>query len=400
MTWDLPREYVRLGLAFDRLERGFVDAWTGPAAVRAEVESGPQPTAADLARRARGLLAGLPSAGLTPAREAFLQGQLTGLEASGRVMAGEPVAYLDQVEAYFQVRPSLGDPSAYEQAHRVLDDLLPGDGSLLERYTAYRDHESVPVDRLAEAVRSWSTVLRERTRELFPLPDAEVVQYEVVTGKPWAGFNYYLGGFRSTVAINADLPVGLATLPALVAHESYPGHHTERCRKQAGLTSLPELDVWLVNTPENVLAEGLADLGLPGLGLDDWGALATELYADLGIAYDGARGVRIASAAAALGAVRQDAAILLHDRGASVEEVEQHLARWALLSPDRVRKALAFLTDPLWRAYISTYVEGERLLSRWLAAGGSFVRLLDEQLTPRALAADLVRAGSGGPRGS
>jgi hypothetical protein len=38
VTLDLPREYVRLGLAFDRLERGFVDAWTGPAQVRAEVE--------------------------------------------------------------------------------------------------------------------------------------------------------------------------------------------------------------------------------------------------------------------------------------------------------------------------------------------------------------------------
>ena len=42
---SLPHDYVRLGLAFDRLERGFVDAWTGPAQVRAEVESGPLPMA-------------------------------------------------------------------------------------------------------------------------------------------------------------------------------------------------------------------------------------------------------------------------------------------------------------------------------------------------------------------
>jgi hypothetical protein len=390
VTWDLPREYVRLGLAFDRLERGFVDAWTGPAAVRAEVESAPMPTPAALARRARSLLSELPSAGLTPERAAFLSGQLTGLEASGRVMAGEPVAYLDQVEAYFQVRPALGEPSSYEVAHRRLGALLPGDGPLVERYTAYRDRESVPGDRLAEAARSWSSVLRERARASFPLPDEEAVRYELVRDQPWAGFNYYLGGFRSTVAINADLPVGLGALPALIAHESYPGHHTERCRKQGRLTSLPELDLWLVNTPENVLAEGLADLGLVGLGLTHWGPLATELYADLGIRYDGVRGAEIASAAAALAPVRQDAAILLHDRGVAVEEVEQYLTRWALLSPLRARKAVEFLTSPLWRAYISTYVEGERLLSRWLAAGGSFVRLLDEQLTPRSLAAELA----------
>ena len=134
------------------------------------------------------------------------------------------------------------------------------------------------------------------------------------------------------------------------------------------------------------------------MGLEEWGTVATELYADLGILYDGARGVAIARAAAALGAVRQDVAILLHDRGASLEQAEEHLARWALLSPPRARKAVSFLTDPLWRAYISTYVEGERLLSRWLDArpaeqpvGERFARLLDEQLTPRRLQDELAR---------
>ena len=394
---DVVREYVRLGLAFDRLERGFVDAWTGPAAVRAEVESGPLPRAADLRARAAELLRELPSTGLAPARARWLAGQLTGLECSARVMDGAPVGFLDQVEAYFQVRPALGDVATYADAHAELDRLLPGDGSLLERYTAYRDGSSVPVDLLPVAVREVSTLLRERARAAFPLPEAEVVEYEVVTDKPWGGFNYYLGGFRSTVAINADLPVGLGSLPGLVAHESYPGHHTERCRKQVVQADLPEYDLWLVNTPENLLAEGLADLGLAGLDLRDWGPVVAELYADLGIAYDGERGQRIAAAVAPLTAVRQDAAILLHDRGASADEARDHLARWALQSPARADKTIAFLTDPLWRAYMSTYVEGERLLSRWLDArpaaqpvGGRFVRLLDEQLTPAALAEELV----------
>ncbi len=394
---DVVGEYVRLGLAFDRLERGFVDAWTGPAAVRAEVESGPLPRAADLRARAAELLRELPSAGLAPARARWLAGQLTGLECSARVMDGAPVGFLDQVEAYFQVRPELGDVATYADAHAELDRLLPGDGSLLERYTAYRDGSSVPVDLLPVAVREVSTLLRERARAAFPLPEAEVVDYEVVTDKPWGGFNYYLGGFRSTVAINADLPVGLGSLPGLVAHESYPGHHTERCRKQVVQADLPEYDLWLVNTPENLLAEGLADLGLAGLDLRDWGPVVAELYADLGIRYDGERGQRIAAAVAPLAAVRQDAAILLHDRGASADEARDHLARWALQSPARADKTISFLTDPLWRAYMSTYVEGERLLSRWLDArpaaqpvGGRFVRLLDEQLTPAALAEELV----------
>jgi hypothetical protein len=97
--------------------------------------------------------------------------------------------------------------------------------------------------------------------------------------------------------------------------------------------------------------------------------------------------------------VRQDAAILLHDRGAGADEVVAHLQRWSLVSPDRAAQQLRFLTDPLWRAYISTYVEGFDLLSGWLAArpvgqpvADRFVRLLDEPLTPAVVAAELADA--------
>ncbi len=62
---------------------------------------------------------------------------------------------------------------------------------------------------------------------------------------------------------------------------------------------------------------------------------------------------------------------------------------------------LRFLTSPLWRAYISTYVEGYRLLDTWLdeapASGrlARFGRLLDEPLTPAQLRAELGPAGAG-----
>ena len=91
---------------------------------------------------------------------------------------------------------------------------------------------------------------------------------------------------------------------------------------------------------------------------DDWGPVVAELYADLGIAYDGERGQRIAAAAAPLAPVRQDAAILLHDRGRRADEARDHLARWALQSPERADKTIAFLTDPLWRAYIADLRRG------------------------------------------
>ena len=67
-----------------------------------------------------------------------------------------------------------------------------------------------------------------------------------------------------------------------------------------------------------------------------------------------------------LNTVRQNAAILLHDRGADPEEVIAYQQRWALASEEQARQRLRFMTDPLWRAYTSTYVEGDRLLRPWL----------------------------------
>ena len=92
-------------------------------------------------------------------------------------------------------------------------------------------------DRQARRRRSHSLAedFRERTDRLFGLPDGEHIDFVLVTNKPWSGFNYYLGGLRSRVAINIDLPVLSTSLGHLVAHEAYPGHHTEHTRKEVGL---------------------------------------------------------------------------------------------------------------------------------------------------------------------
>jgi hypothetical protein len=217
----------------------------------------------------------------------------------------------------------------------------------------------------------------------------------VVTDKPWSGFNYYLGDYRSTVAVNADLKQQMSNLPRLVAHESYPGHHTEHCRKEAGLVAgkgQAEQTIFLVNTPQCLMAEGLADLALYAAIGPNWGGWASEIYADLGLRFDGERAEAVSEAAAALADVRQDAALMLHDEHRDVDDVVAFLKRWLLVNDDRARQTLRFLSSPLWRAYTSTYVEGYRLLRGWLEArpdGVSlterFGRLLDEPLIPSSL---------------
>ncbi|MCX6483473.1 MAG: DUF885 domain-containing protein [Mycobacterium sp.] len=401
-------EYLLLGLRFDRIEEGYVDAFTGDPRLRRQVADEPAPDPAGLARQADRLLAGLsgvprssdPAAGFTDQRADFIAAHLRALACAGRRFAGEDIGFVDEVRHYFDVEISRGDPDRYRAAHARIDEVLGGTGGLVERMEADRRADEIPADRLEGCVRAFSSALRDVVRSTYPLPDTETVVYEVVTDKPWSGFNYYEGDYRSTVAINADLKQQMSNLPGLVAHESYPGHHTEHCRKEAGLVAglgHCEQTIFLVNTPQCLMAEGLADLALHAAVGPGWGAWAAEIYADLGLRFDGERAEALSQARAALAEVRQDAALMLHDEHRDVDDVAAFLQRWLLVDDTRARQSLRFLSSPLWRAYTSTYVEGYRLLRTWLddrPAGVSpterFGRLLDEPLIPSSLRAELT----------
>ena len=390
------REYLLLGLRFDRIEEGYVDSFTGDPALRRQVADEPAPDPAELARDADRLLTQIPDE-LDRDRAAYLAAHLRALNCAGRKFAGEDVGFVDEVQAYFDVRITKGDPERYREAHAKLDEALGGTGALTERIQAHRSGDEIPPERLEECIHAFSSALRDRVRAEYPLPETETITYEVVTDKPWSGFNYYLGNYTSTVAVNADLKQQMANLPRLVAHESYPGHHTEHCRKEAGLVARGgqlEQTIFLVNTPQCLMAEGLADLALYAAVGPGWGAWASEIYADLGLRFDGARAEAVSEAMAGLADVRQDAALMLHDEHRDIDEVVAFLKRWLLVNDERARQMLKFLSSPLWRAYTSTYIEGYRLLRGWLDArpdGESltarFGRLLDEPLIPSTLRA-------------
>ena len=400
----LIREYLLLGLRFDRIEEGYVDSFTGDAGLRSQVAGEPAPEPAALAAGAQRLLAEVPqvprSGDFTDQRADFIAAHLRALSFSARKFAGERVGFVDEVRHYFDVDISRGEEDRYRAAHVRIDEVLGGSGPLAERMGVARRADELPPERLEEAIGAFSSALRDIVRTTYPLPDAETVVYEVVTDKPWSGFNYYEGDYRSRVAVNADLKQQMSHLPALIAHESYPGHHTEHCRKEAGLVAglgHAEQTIFLVNTPQCLMAEGLADLALHAAVGEGWGRWAQEIYADLGLRFDGERAEALAAARNGLAGVRQDAALMLHDEHRDADDVAAFLKRWLLVDDTRARQMLRFLSSPLWRAYTSTYVEGYRLLRAWLderpdgvGLTERFGRLLDEPLIPSALRAELA----------
>ena len=402
----LIREYLLLGLRFDRIEEGYVDSFTGDPALRRQVADEPAPEPMALRAQADRLLAALPDVprrdGFNEQRADFIAAHLRALAFAARKFAGEDVGFVDEVRAYFDVDIARGDEDRYRAVHARIDEVLGGSGPLADRMNADRRADELPPERLPEAVDAFSSALRDIVRATYPLPDSETVVYEVVTDKPWSGFNYYEGDYRSRVAVNADLKQQMSHLPSLIAHESYPGHHTEHCRKEQHLVAglgQAEQTIFLVNTPQCLMAEGLADLALHAAVGPGWGRWAQEIYADLGLRFDGQRAEAVAEARTGLAEVRQDAALMLHDEHRDPDDVVAFLRRWLLIDDERARQSMKFLSSPLWRAYTSTYVEGYRLLRGWLddrPAGVGLIerfgRLLDEPLIPSSLRAEVAGA--------
>jgi hypothetical protein len=383
--------YLALGLALGKHVDGLVDAYYGPPELADRVEV---VLPARLAADARQLLADLEHAGLDANRRHWLAAQVRGLATTAARLAGEPIAYADEVEACYGVRPRWVEEDELAEAHRRLDAALPGSGPLPERLITWRESQAVPVERLGVAVASLAEDLRERTQRRFGLPEGEHVDFDLTTDKPWSGFNYYLGDLRSRVSINTDLPVLSPTLTHLVAHEAYPGHHTEHTRKEAGLVRRRrqlEETIFLVGTPQCLLAEGLADLGLEVVVSPDpaeQAAMAATHLKPLGIPFDEEVVVAVARASEGLSRARGNVALLLHERGGTVDEAIAYAERWSLLPRNRAAKSVEFLTDATWRAYVTCYVEGLPLCRDYVAGDPArFERLVTEQLTPAQLVA-------------
>jgi len=391
---DPVERYLEAGLRLGRHVDGLVDAYYGPPALAGRVAAEPVLEAARLAGDLAALLADLDAGTgeLDPVRRRWLRAQAVGLHTTAERLAGVSLTYGDEVERCYGVRPTLVSEDELAAAHRRLDEVLPGTGPIAERSIAWREAHAVPVELLPDAVHTLLDAFRERTDAMFGLPDGEHVELELVSDQPWSGFNYYEGDLRSRVAINTDLPVLSLSLGHLIAHEAYPGHHTEHTRKEAGLVRRRrqlEETIFCVGTPQCLMAEGLADLAIEVLLGPSHHLIVADLLGPLGVRYDAEVAMAVADAGEALAGVRANLAWMLNAEHRSADDAVAYAERWGLLPKARAEKAVEFLTDPTWRAYIHCYVDGVRLCRGFVDGDAArFERLLTEQLTP----ADLTSA--------
>ena len=372
----LARDYVRLTLEIDAHESGYVDAYFGPEEWREAARKNPRERP-QLKAEADRIIAGLGSysaeAGEQGQRAKVLQANVRSARFRLDMIDGVRVKFADEAERLFALRPQLKPLSAYDGAFARIEALAPGEGELRERVEAFRSHYSIPDDRVQAVMDAAIAECRRRTAAHIDLPADETFSMELVKGKPWGAYNYYLGRHQSLIQINTDLPVSIGSALQLGCHEGYPGHHVQGIYNEANYRTRgwAEYSVAPLYIPAAPLNEGGADFGVE-LAFPGDERLKFEidvLYPLAGL--DPATAPAFAELRKATqeldGALLKVSQMQL-DGEVSREEAITLAQKYRMASRDVAEQALKF--DQAYRSYVINYSVGEDLVRGYVERHG------------------------------
>lgn len=386
---DVGARYLELILRFRQVAPALVDSYVGPAQLAARVDAEAPVALSELAEMAAKLRSDIAGLGLARDRAAWLDGQLRGLEAACEWLAGGALGYRELVRRCHGVEAAQVDESQFEQAHELIIRALPGRGSARERFGHWMAGQQVRGEPLVAGLEALACELRDRTHARWRLPGQEAITLETARGQPWAAYAQYEGGLRSLIRINDELPIAAWRMVELIAHEAYPGHHTEHVCKDVALVAGEhriEFSVWVYPTPQALIAEGIAMLAPEILLGEEIEEVSARCLRPLGIAYDIAGSAAVRRAKEVLVAVRSNLALMLDEEAIDEAGMRTYARRWLLEDDGYVNRVIDSMRQQRWPPYESCYPDGLRLCRRFVDGDPDrFGRLLREQLTPEAL---------------
>jgi hypothetical protein len=375
---EIAERYVHLVLALGQHDPDYVDAYYGPTEWKsaAEKEKKPLPAIRDEAAKLSGALGHVaqPKDEIDQLRLNYLAHQLGALEARVRILQGEKMTFDQESRAlYDAVAPTLPE-SHFEKILAQLEKKLPGDGPLWQRYETWRKPFVVPKEKLDTVFQLAIAECRRRTLAHLRLPPNESFTVEYVTDKPWGGYNWYQGNFRSVIQVNTDLPTYIDRAIDLAAHEGYPGHHVYNALLEKNLVrdrGWPEFSVYALFSPQSLIAEGTANFGkdvvftpaerldferkilFPAAGIDP--KRAEEYYA-------------VQKMMNALSFAGNEAARQLIDGQIDAAAAATWLEKYAVFEPARAKLRVRFIEH--YRSYVINYNLGEDMVRHYIEGQG------------------------------
>src|SRR6266536_2671776 len=374
---EMAEAYVKLVLAMGQHDSDYVDAYYGPPEWKKQSETKkPLDAIALEATQLRDQLAkiSMPADEMERLRCAYLTKQLSALQARVRILKGEHLKFDEESQAlYDAVAPKFSD-SHFQEILAKLEPRLPGEGPLLQRYENWRRAFVIPKDKLDTVFQLAIKACRERTLAHIKLPPNENFTVEYVTNKPWGGYNWYKGNYRSVIQVNTDLPVYIDRAIDLAAHEGYPGHHVYNTLLEENLVrdrGWVEFSVYALFSPQSLIAEGTANFGRevvftklerlafekevlwPAAGIDP--SRVVEFYA-------------VQDLVKKLNYATNEAARRYVNGEIDANAAAAWLQKYALMDEKRAKQATKFIEK--YRSYVINYNLGEDMVRSYIEKRG------------------------------
>lgn len=372
---SLAEKYVRLGLSIGQYDKDFVDAYYGPDSLKpATLQDSTFPRdrfLADIKTLLSQLATFKESENDTLAkRSRWLISQLQAFERRVKLFSGDSSSFDIETKEMYGVTVPVYDSLHFKTNINKLDSLLPGGGTVNERYQKLASRFIIPKQKLDTVLKTALAECRRRTLQHYQLPAGENFSLEFVNNKPWSGYNWYKGNYRSVIQINIDLDIYIDRIIDVGSHESYPGHHVYNMLLEKNLyreKGWLEISLYPLYSPQSLIAEGSAnygiDLAFPGDEKIDFAKNILLPLAGLdtsGISlYFKAHGLKDE-----LSFARNEACRGLLNKTMTDQQALYWLTNFALMSQPAAVKYLSFIKAN--RSFVINYNYGKRLVKEYV----------------------------------
>lgn len=375
----LAHQYVKLGLTIGQYDTDFVDAYYGPDSLKPITTGRGEFPKDSLLTAVSNLVKELNTINSTDGdtlvmRADWIKSQLRAFDRRIRIFSGEPTTFDQETQDLFGVTVPQKSEVHFKQLVSKLDSLLPGEGNINQKFQQLANRFIIPKDKLDTVFKAAISECRKRTKQHYTLPENESFTLEYVNNKPWSGYNWYKGNYRSVIQINTDIPIFIDRSIDVGSHESYPGHHVYNMLLEKNLyrdKGWVEISLYPLFSPQSLIAEGSANYGIavafPG---DEKVKFAKEVLLPLagldtaGIStYFNAMSVRDE-----LNYARNEAARGLLDGSMTEEAAIKWLMDYSLMNKETAAKSISFIRHN--RSYVINYNYGKDLVKNYIRSKG------------------------------
>jgi len=230
---SIAENYVRIVLQVGQYDEYMVDSYFGPEELKPSkpISEGADPPYDEFVLEAKVLAEELNAvdsnqlAGMQLKRYWFLRGQIASLIGRIQMLTGNVMPFDVETRTMYGIELPDFNKVYYDSLLEELGNLLPGEGSVADRFNFYQAQMRVPLNKVERVFRTGMKEAQVRVSKHIAIPDPDSISIEVVHEKQWTADCRYQRNGHSHMQFNVDNPFYLDEAITFPCHELYPGHH-------------------------------------------------------------------------------------------------------------------------------------------------------------------------------